>query len=252
MLGAGSILAGAFIGAGIGALSTTAMKAGEEISTGNVRSAKEAFRDVGISAASGFITGAFGAKFPGAHRLVEGVVDTAVSAGERLAYAVFDDSMSWDEKWAYAFDPGQMVADFVTGVVIGEILDGIMAAIQNKLRSIFANYDAAMREAFESGTEADLFLPDEFYNKNLPNQVAPGTKYLPKYDELGNVKHIKMYDDCGREIGWGDYTNHGYGDINSPHYHTTPHWHEKIYNAQYPDGIKINHRTDVNTPLGDK
>ena len=114
-LGAGSILAGAFIGAGIGALSTTAMKAGEENSTGNVRSAKEAFRDVGISAASGFITGAFGAKFPGAHRLVEGVVDTAVSAGERLAYAVFDDSMSWDEKWAYAFDPGQMVADFVTG-----------------------------------------------------------------------------------------------------------------------------------------
>ena len=155
-LGAGSILAGAFIGAGIGALSTTAMKAGEEISTGNVRSAKEALRDVGISAASGFITGAFGAKFPGAHRLAEGVVDTAVSAGERYLYAVFDDSMSREEKWAYAFDPGQMVADFVTGVVIGEILDGIMAAIQNKLRSIFANYDAAMREALESGLDANL------------------------------------------------------------------------------------------------
>ena len=163
-LGAGSILAGAFIGAGIGALSTTAMKAGEEISTGNVRSAKEAFRDVGISAVSGFITGAFGAKFPGAHRLTEGVVDTAVSAGERLAYAVFDDSMSWDEKWAYAFDPGQMVADFVTGVVIGEILDGIMAATQNKLRSIFANNDAAMREALESGNYSslrELMLPEE-------------------------------------------------------------------------------------------
>ena len=39
---------------------------------------------------------------------------------------------------------------------IGEILDGIMAAIQNKLRSIFANYDAAMREAFESGLDANL------------------------------------------------------------------------------------------------
>ena len=149
-LGAGSILAGAFIGAGIGALSTTAMKAGEEISTGNVRSAKEALRDVGISAASGFITGAFGAKFPGAHRLAEGVVDTAVSAGERYLYAVFDDSMSREEKRAYAFDPGQMVADFVTGVVIGEILDGIMAATQNKLRSIFANYDVTMREALET------------------------------------------------------------------------------------------------------
>ena len=122
-LGAGSILAGAFIGAGIGALSTTAMKAGEEISTGNVR-----------------------------------------SAGERLAYAVFDDSMSWDEKWAYALDPGQMVADFVTGVVIGEILDGIMAATQNKLRSIFANNDAAMREALESGNYSslrELMLPEE-------------------------------------------------------------------------------------------
>ncbi len=169
-LGAGSILAGAFIGASIGALSTTAMKAGEEISTGNVRSAGEALRDVGISAVSGFITGAIGAKFPGMNHLVEGVVDTAASAGERLAYAVFDDSMSWDEKWAYAFDPGQMVADFVTGVVIGEILDGIMAAIQNKLRSIFANYDAAMCEALESGLDANL-LDDmgEFADDTLEN-----------------------------------------------------------------------------------
>ena len=156
-LGAGSILAGAFIGAGIGALSTTAMKAGEEISTGNVRSAKEAFRDVGISAVSGFITGAFGAKFPGAHRLAEGVVDTAVSAGERYLYAVFDDSMSREEKRAYAFDPGQMVADFVTGVVIGEFLDGIMAATQNKLRSIFANYDVTMREALETSYGKSTF-----------------------------------------------------------------------------------------------
>ena len=156
-LGAGSILAGAFIGAGIGALSTTAMKAGEEISTGNVRSAKEALRDVGISAASGFITGAFGAKFPGAHRLAEGVVDTAVSAGGRYLYAVFDDSMSREEKRAYAFDPGQMVADFVTGVVIGEFLDGIMAATQNKLRSIFANYDVTMREALETSYGKSTF-----------------------------------------------------------------------------------------------
>ena len=160
-LGAGSILAGAFIGEGIGALSTTAIKAGEEISTGNVRSAGEALRDVGISAVSGFITGAFGAKFPGAHRLAEGVVDTVVSAGERFLYAVFDDSMSWEEKRAYAFDPGQMVADFVTGVVIGEILDGIMAATQNKLGSIFANYDAAMCEALESGSLTNYIIQME-------------------------------------------------------------------------------------------
>ena len=183
MLGAGSILAGAFIGAGIGALSTTAIKVGEEISTGNVRSAKEAFRDVGISAASGFVTGAFGAKFPGAHRLAEGVVDTAVSAGERLAYAVFDDSMSWDEKWAYAFDPGQMVADFVTGVVIGEILDGIMAATQNKLRSIFANYDATMREALESGED----VLDEI--KRI-DEIEVEFNYNSKFDEAEFARQL--------------------------------------------------------------
>ena len=198
-LGAGSILAGAFIGAGIGALSTTAMKAGEEISTGNVRSAKEALRDVGISAASGFITGAFGAKFPGAHRLVEGVVDTAVSAGERLAYAVFDDSMSWDEKWAYAFDPGQMVADFVTGVVIGEILDGIMAATQNKLRSIFANYDATMREAIESGsTTADIY---SFGNKSAPRGARPQQDF-----------NVENFDSIVGLMSLMSYTNHYHGN----------------------------------------
>ena len=193
-LGAGSILAGAFIGAGIGALSTTAMKAGEEISTGNVRSAKEAFRDVGISAASGFITGAFGAKFPGAHRLTEGVVDTAVSAGERFLYAVFDDSMSWEEKRAYAFDPGQMVADFVTGVVIGEFLDGIMAATQNKLRSIFANNDATMREALESGSGNKPYTNSRpSYGKNQVNEVWENAK-----DPITG----KVYDPSGVEITW--------------------------------------------------
>ena len=189
-LGAGSILAGAFIGAGIGALSTTAMKAGEEISTGNVRSAKEALRDVGISAASGFITGAFGAKFPGAHRLAEGVVDTAVSAGERYLYAVFDDSMSREEKRAYAFDPGQMVADFVTGVVIGEILDGIMAATQNKLRSIFANSDE-MRRALDSGNKTKPYANSRpSFRKGVVEEVwenAKGPDGLVRDPNTGDI-----------------------------------------------------------------
>ena len=104
----------------------------------------------------------------------------------------------------------------------------------------------------EGGRDTELFLPDEFYEKKLPRQVTPETKYLPKYDELGNVKQIKMYDDYGREIGWVDYTDHGYEDIGSPDYHTVPHWHERIYDAKNRDGMKINHRTDTNTPLGDK
>ena len=201
-LGAGSILAGAFIGAGIGALSTTAMKAGEEISTGNVRSAKEAFRDVGISAASGFITGAFGAKFPGAHRLAEGVVDTAVSAGERLAYAVFDDSMSWDEKWAYAFDPGQMVADFVTGVVIGEFLDGMMAGIQVKLRMVFGN-SKYFGKTFIS--QYDIPVNDKGYTKS---SLELGKKVHNEYKakDVNNVTKFKEYVlPSGKRVDYIDF-----------------------------------------------
>ena len=223
-LGAGSILAGAFIGAGIGALSTTAMKAGEEISTGNVRSAKEAFRDVRISAASGFITGAFGAKFPGAHRLAEGVVDTAVSAGERLAYAVFDDSMSWDEKWAYAFDPGQMVADFVTGVVIGEILDGIMAATQNKLRSIFANNDAAMREALGSGS-----------NTHVPS----ANTQVVRHPEIKSPNQVKMSDVTNY---WDDYLGSNQTNI---HPRTGLVDNDRIFSADGTKSIRFgNHEMD--------
>ena len=110
--------------------------------------------------------------------------------------------------------------------------------------------EAAEKEV-ESGIKAEPFLPDKFYEKKLPSQVSPGTKYLPKYDSAGNVKQIKMYDDYGREIGWVDYTDHGYRNINSPNYHTVPHWHEKIYNSIFRDGKKINHRTDIKTPLGD-
>lgn len=59
-------------------------------------------------------------------------------------------------------------------------------------------------------------------------------------------------DDYGREIRWVDYTNHGYGNIGSPDYHTVPHWHERIYDTQNRDGMKVNHHTDTNTPLGGK
>ena len=104
--------------------------------------------------------------------------------------------------------------------------------------------------------DVQINIPEDLYFNNFNICVILGNLVDNAVREASKSKEklltIKMYDDCGREIGWGDYTNHGYGDINSPHYHTTPHWHEKIYNAQYPDGIKINHRTDVNTPLGDK
>lgn len=88
------------------------------------------------------------------------------------------------------------------------------------------------------------FLPDEFYSKNLPKQVEPGTKSLPKFDEAGNLKQTKNYDQYGREKGWVDYTDHGY-----PLDHSVPHWHEVKWSAQHPDGIKFNYRFDTNPPF---
>ncbi|MBT2288840.1 hypothetical protein J7E73_06740 [Paenibacillus albidus] len=89
------------------------------------------------------------------------------------------------------------------------------------------------------------FLPDEAYGKNLPKFVEPGTNNLNKYDEYGNLKQTKYYDDYGREKGWVDYSNHGY-----PENHSVPHWHEVQWNEKYPiGGYKIDHRMDTNPPF---
>ena len=112
----------------------------------------------------------------------------------------------------------------------------------SKGKEIYTNYK------YNSYRSSGLFLPNEYYDgKKLPSQVMPGIKYLPKYDETGNIKQIKMYDDYGRQIGWVDYTNHGYSSN-----HTIPHWHEVIYDEQYIKGIIIDYRTNINTPLGNK
>ena len=127
-----------------------------------------------------------------------------------------------------------MVAIFLTGKFVGT---GI-----SKGKEIYKNYK------YSSYRSRELFLPNEYYDgKKLPSQVMPGIKYLPKYDEIGNIKQIKMYDDYGRQIGWVDYTNHGYSSN-----HTIPHWHEVRYDEQYIKGVIIDHRTDINTPLGNK
>ena len=123
--GIGTIAAGALMGAGMGAISASVAGAVGDYSSGNVRSTEEAIRDVVIAAISGAITGAVGVKFPGMNRLVEGGVDTTVATVERAAYAALDGDMTLEEKLAYVFDPGQMAVDFVTGVLIGEAVDGI-------------------------------------------------------------------------------------------------------------------------------
>ena len=130
----------------------------------------------------------------------------------------------------------------VTDIVVTPIVMKTVGAGISKGKEIYTNYK------YNSYRSSELFLPNEYYDgKKLPSQVMPGIKYLPKYDETGNIKQIKMYDDYGRQIGWVDYTNHGYSSN-----HTIPHWHEVRYDEQYIKGIIIDHRTDINTPLGNK
>ena len=164
--GIGTIAAGALMGAGIGAVSASVAGAVGDYSSGNVRSAEEAIRDVAIVA----ITGAIGVKFPGMNRLVEGGVDTTVATVERAAYAALDGDMTLEEKLAYIFDPGQMAVDFVTGVFIGEAVDGIAKKLpggwKNRGGSELNNLDAQGISS-KSAKGSDTFKQ----NGNLPNGV---------------------------------------------------------------------------------
>ena len=204
--GAGSILAGAMIGATIGAVSATVSGAAGDYSSGNVRSVEEAGRDLLISTASGFITGAVAAKFPGAHCFVEGAVDTGVSALERLAYAAFDDSMPWEEKLAYAFDPGRMMADFVTGVVIGKAVKWLGGKLPFKGKggdadaagsALKPDADDVAESALKGGSGtgksgigikfqevfdlADNYtLSDDTFNNHILNRHGPNSTYRNK------------------------------------------------------------------------
>ena len=168
--GIGTIAAGALMGAGIGAVSASVAGAVGDYSSGNVRSAEEAIRDVAIAAISGAITGAIGVKFPGMNRLVEGGVDTTVATVERAAYAALDGDMTLEEKLAYIFDPGQMAVDFVTGVFIGEAVDGIAKKLpggwKNRGGSELNNLDAQGISS-KSAKGSDTFKQ----NGNLPNGV---------------------------------------------------------------------------------
>lgn len=60
--GAGTIIAGAMIGAAMGCLSSTLFEAEEELASGNLRDTKEIIRDLVVSGISGALTGAIGTK----------------------------------------------------------------------------------------------------------------------------------------------------------------------------------------------
>ncbi|MDY5699652.1 MAG: GH-E family nuclease [Lachnospiraceae bacterium] len=183
----GPIASGALLGAGIGALSATVTGAISDYSSGNVRSVKETIRDVSIAALSGAVTGAFGVKFPEASRLAEGVVDTIMGLGGRAIYAAFDGDMPWKEKLAYVFNPGQIAADFITGIVIGEAVDKAGAWIKNKPSTKPPGIKSG------TGTKKPYATSRPSYGKGQVEQVWENAK-----DPITG----KVYDPSGVEITW--------------------------------------------------
>ena len=89
---------------------------------------------------------------------------------------------------------------------IGEILDGIMAATQNKLRSIFANYDATMREALESGEDSV---------DDIVKGVENGDILLSNNIQKGNYGEMKM-DVYFKSQGYERISLDRVTDLNAP------------------------------------
>ena len=123
--GAGSILAGAFIGATTAALFSTVSKGAEELTTGNVRSMRDASRDAGIAAFTGFVTGVIGAMCPGMNCYESGAVNALEGILTWGLYALTDPDMAREDKIAYVFDPRQINADFGAGMISKVAFDWI-------------------------------------------------------------------------------------------------------------------------------
>ena len=223
--GAGSVLAGAFIGASIGALSTTAIKAGEELSTGNVRSFSEAARDVVISAAAGGFTGACLIAFP-ATAFFSPEIYAGVSLTGRASWALGDWSMSNEEKMAYIFDTKQMAVDFSIGSLIGMLVPGMVArkAARDAERNIkkytcksgsntnklFKNQSLLDEHYGKHGQEIADVLGDSNYSidKYLDdaNYIINNGTYVPELNGYVSFMSGKKYGFVGLDRTTGDIT----------------------------------------------
>lgn len=92
--------------------------------------------------------------------------------------------MTLEEKLAYIFDPGQMAVDFVTGVVIGEAVDGIA----NKLP------DAWFKKGF--GKESEIWDSQVSGARGEYCFGVDGNE-IPCITDYYEVDNINIYDVSG-------------------------------------------------------
>lgn len=123
--GAAAVVVGAFVGAAIGAFATTVRISVEDFNSGNVRSESDARWEIGIATVSGAITGALGASQQ-LGRLALGAINTLLNASGRTILFMATEDMTPSEAFKCAFDPRVLVIDFVVGVVISYVVDGLL------------------------------------------------------------------------------------------------------------------------------
>ena len=179
--GIGVAAAGALFGAGMGAISASIAGAVNDYSAGNVRSLKEAAKDMEISMRAGAFTGAVGAVFPAVNWLGEGLINAGSGIVTRTMYALTDDDMPWKKKAEYIFDWKQVGVDFATGVVMHFAFKGITRLITGKKtvaegvsKTNFEN------EVPRSGEEWDAFLKEKYGSENViwESKSGSGSKQI--------------------------------------------------------------------------
>ena len=216
--GIGAVAAGALFGAGMGAISASVVGAVNDYSSGNVRSAQEALRDVAISAVAGGFTGACVVAFP-VTVLFSGEIFAGVSLTGRAAWALGDGSMSKAEKMAYVFDMNQMTVDFSIGALIGMLVPGAAArkVIRDAERNRIKSAGKISSEAIKSGRISNLDDGLNFSNRALEH-MGEGGRQVP----------IQTLQDA---IRYGEAMPDPRGS-NATMYYITMYKNEKMYNLE--------------------
>jgi len=97
-------------------------------------------------------------------------------------------------------------------------------------------YDAGQHTNNNLNLEAETFLPDEFYSKNVPLLGTPCSHYTHvKYNNKTKEfeKSTVYYNSNAQQSLRIDWTNHGRNDYGNPHVHI------RIFDAANVDGRKV-------------
>ena len=195
--GAAAIVVGAFVGAAIGAFATTVRISVEDFNSGNVRSESDARWEIGIATVSGAITGALGASQQFG-RLTLGAINTLLNASGRTILFMATEDMTPSEALKCAFDPRVLVIDFVVGVVISYVVDGILGFLSGKGSSLPENDAGRLYSVdpsmFPDDEMAGVLQNGEYINNptatNINDYISEGSNYLGNKNMNGQYMYV--------------------------------------------------------------